>query len=387
MLEFISRYGFLLSLLTLLFLFLVGPVMTSCHGTAPVVADPPDTPTPTPEENEPRYEVVQKDGVLYVSLRTLHQMADSCGWTLKWHATDRVLELTHNEQYVLVTAGIPVIERSGYFDSIPRALEVSAKDGVLVPLEVLKTGFGWRVEEVGEAEDAGAGLLVRVDTSVEHSWPTVGELPETPDEVVAELGFLQVPIEGAHAGFADSHVPGAARDYRNGTHEGFDWYGYRVGVAIKRDTPVHAMADGTVVRANHDWQTPTPEERNHWLAQTIKVGHTPEWILDLLRGRQVWIMHKNGVLIRYAHLSAISPGVTPGTVVEAGEVIGYVGNSGTAAEANGTEYGLHLHLDILLYGRNIWLQFDPQTMREVMQPHPPLLYASRACPKPAPARD
>jgi murein DD-endopeptidase MepM/ murein hydrolase activator NlpD len=71
-------------------------------------------------------------------------------------------------------------------------------------------------------------------------------------------------------------------------------------------------------------------------------------------------------MIRYAHLSGIPPNITVGTTVDPGATIGFVGNSGTSAEAAGTAEGLHLHSDILVYGQNVWLPFEPQTLREMM---------------------
>jgi murein DD-endopeptidase MepM/ murein hydrolase activator NlpD len=55
-------------------------------------------------------------------------------------------------------------------------------------------------------------------------------------------------------------------------------------------------------------------------------------------GYRVWLRDKQGNQFYYAHLSAFSPLAVNGAVVKAGDVIGFMGNSGDAA---GTPYHLH----------------------------------------------
>lgn len=73
--------------------------------------------------------------------------------------------------------------------------------------------------------------------------------------------------------------------------------------------------------------------------------HAPE-VLDEYRGRQIWIEHENGLVSRYAHLSAIAPGIVVGASVEQGQVIGTVGNSGTPESVSNAKGELHLHLEL-----------------------------------------
>lgn len=60
-------------------------------------------------------------------------------------------------------------------------------------------------------------------------------------------------------------------------------------------------------------------------------------------GRLVEIRHRNGITTRYAHLSAIAPGIRAGRHVEQGQWIGRVGSSGLAT-------GPHLHYEFLQNG-------------------------------------
>ncbi len=60
-----------------------------------------------------------------------------------------------------------------------------------------------------------------------------------------------------------------------------------------------------------------------------------------LGGLRLWLKGQSGTSWYYAHLSDFAPGLTEGQVVEAGQVIGYVGNTGNAL---GTPYHLHMQV-------------------------------------------
>ena len=89
-------------------------------------------------------------------------------------------------------------------------------------------------------------------------------------------------------------------------------------LAAPAGTPVAAALDGVVVMA---------AERGGY-------------------GLTVELQHPNGYSTRYAHLSRIAPGLSPGDLVPRGETIGNVGMSGLAT-------GNHLHFEIRRGGRPI----------------------------------
>ena len=66
-------------------------------------------------------------------------------------------------------------------------------------------------------------------------------------------------------------------------------------------------------------------------------------------GRIVDIQHGDGVLTRYAHMSAFAPGVAPGAPVSVGQIIGQVGESGRA-------HGAHVHFEVRVNGHAV----DPE---------------------------
>ena len=82
-------------------------------------------------------------------------------------------------------------------------------------------------------------------------------------------------------------------------------------------------------------------------------------------GNIVDIRHADGVVTRYAHMSAFAPGLTLGTPVSAGQVIGKVGATGRA-------HGPHVHFEVRLNGHPVdprpFLSLAPCTGAEANEP-------------------
>jgi murein DD-endopeptidase MepM/ murein hydrolase activator NlpD len=181
------------------------------------------------------------------------------------------------------------------------------------------------------------------------------------------LRGLEMPIRGARVSRRDFQMPGAPRHYRLGVHEGIDFYGGTAGVSIGLGTPVRAVADGTVIRALLDYQPLTASQSSQWSSQVREAGYTPPEILDGYRGRQVWIRHDNGLVSRYAHLSAIASGIVEGAAVLQGQVIGKVGNSGTPESVGNSKGEMHLHLELWAGDRFVGQFLRPIEAREWLE--------------------
>jgi murein DD-endopeptidase MepM/ murein hydrolase activator NlpD len=182
-------------------------------------------------------------------------------------------------------------------------------------------------------------------TSSATSSPGLSPVPTatpTPPPVIRGFRF---PIEGACLPVEDDLMPNAPREYRYGVHEGVDFYPGRACATIERGTPVLAAKTGIVVRADVDYKDITQEEMDGLLARSAQEGSTPPEVLDRLRGRQVWLDH-GGVVTRYAHLLSVEPGIAEGVVVEVGQVVGHVGNSGTPEGVSDPNLENHLHFEI-----------------------------------------
>lgn len=100
-------------------------------------------------------------------------------------------------------------------------------------------------------------------------------------------------------------------------HTGVDW-------AAPRGTPIYASGNGVIEKAGWDG------------------GY----------GKYVKIRHNNGYETAYGHMSGFARGIQPGTRVQQGQVIGFVGSTGLST-------GAHVHYEILVNGRFV----DPMRIK------------------------
>lgn len=156
---------------------------------------------------------------------------------------------------------------------------------------------------------------------------------------------LWFPIPGARLPASDDNLPGAPRAYRHGVSQGFDFYDGDAGVPVSYGTPVVAAADGQVVRADLGYTEMDPRAWEVLMTDVADTGADEEQ-LDKLRGRQVWIRTADGTVLRYGHLAGVRSGLRVGTPVFRGQVIGYVGNSGTDRAVAGSAEGARLRFEI-----------------------------------------
>src|SRR5690606_30077507 len=107
------------------------------------------------------------------------------------------------------------------------------------------------------------------------------------------------------------------------------------------DEPIHAVADGTVVRV-------VDGRRDH-LSRTSWLAFAYMMVVDGMRdlggpsavvGNHVVIEHGDGIFSLYAHVRRGSATVAAGDRVAEGDVVGRVGNSGNTSEP-------HLHFQLM----------------------------------------
>jgi murein DD-endopeptidase MepM/ murein hydrolase activator NlpD len=195
---------------------------------------------------------------------------------------------------------------------------------------------------------------------------TPAPVPATPPPDPRLTGFI-FPIEGACLPEREALMPNAPREYRHGVHEGVDFYAGENCVEIVGGTPAVAVKDGTIIRAGHGFAEMTPAELEEILARTAAQGYTDEAALDRFRGRQVWIDHGDGIVSRYSHLSAIPLEIREGVRVGAGEVVGYVGDSGTPEAVTNPGVEFHLHWELRVGDSYLGAGLPPDEVRELYE--------------------
>ena len=161
-----------------------------------------------------------------------------------------------------------------------------------------------------------------------------------------ENAKLSLPIAGATLPSDSNNLPNAARAYRRGVSQGFVFTGVDAGLQIRYGMPVLAAADGDVKLLTANFKELTPAEFQV-LLKKVKDGASVA-DLNVLRGRQVWLLHENGIVTRYGHLSGINPNLTYATKVKRGDVLGFVGNSGTLDGTRGTTNNARLLFEVWL---------------------------------------
>lgn len=158
-------------------------------------------------------------------------------------------------------------------------------------------------------------------------------------------GFIY-PIGGACLPDGDSLMPGAPREYRLAIHEGIDFYDSDNCASIGLQTEVVAAKAGVVMRADWTYQELTSQTLAELEALVEETNGQSPTAVDGFRGRQVWIEHQDGTVTRYAHLAGIAESIVVGVIVNQGDLVGFVGESGTPEAITDPGSQVHLHFEI-----------------------------------------
>ncbi|MDJ0753839.1 MAG: M23 family metallopeptidase [Ardenticatenaceae bacterium] len=186
-----------------------------------------------------------------------------------------------------------------------------------------------------------------------------GRWPHDP-QTLTVLPPMLSPIENLAVSDRDLRMPGAPRHYRLGIHEGADFY-WGPGREVR------ATADGIIVRATLSYIAPGEEQFAAWRALAANQGYSDPDMLDFFRGRQVWIDHGQGIITRYVHLGGIDPAIREGQPVTAGQIIGFVGNSGSPGSLISDSEDAHLHYEIRVDEFYIGQFLRPIEIREIFE--------------------
>ena len=162
---------------------------------------------------------------------------------------------------------------------------------------------------------------------------------------------LLIPCENVSVPKQPLLLPNAPRAYRHGTHRGVDFY-------VNWGTPIRAVADGVIIRAEHGYQEMSADFRLDALGDAKILGRTPSDVFEhLLLGQAVYIDHGFDLVpgyrtvTIYAHMSHINSSITIGSTVRRGEIIGRSGNTGTKDSTLKKKTGAHLHWEMILQNK------------------------------------
>lgn len=193
--------------------------------------------------------------------------------------------------------------------------------------------------------DSGAGnggtVVATVTPAVEETPAGPTPIPEPPRNSDGQLTGFTYPIAGGCLPEGPQLMPNAPREYRDGTHEGVDFYDSDNCTPVPPETPVLSAYGGVIIRIDHDY-----EELTFETLQRLEADPTTDEALDTFRGRQVWIDHGGGIVTRYCHLNNLAQGLQVGDYVEQGTLLGGVGESGTPESVTAPGAQIHLHFEV-----------------------------------------
>lgn len=174
------------------------------------------------------------------------------------------------------------------------------------------------------------------------------------------LSNLQIPIKGASLPRHPGVFPGARRLYRHGVHQGLDFFNDPGGgTNVSVNTPAIAAACGKVIRVDLNYHDMDAMQYAKIMTECARSQYCSDANEDLFRGCQVWIDHGNGLVTRYAHLNKARSDLRVGMPVKTGEIIGYIGYSGTGENQPGKVKHPHLHFEIWLDGHYLGYGLTP----------------------------
>ena len=156
--------------------------------------------------------------------------------------------------------------------------------------------------------------------------------------IFTDLRYFPVPIMGKGANsisYEDSwYAPRSYGGYRS--HEGTD---IMAGNNTRGYFPILSITDGIV-------------ENLGWLEQG---------------GYRIGIRGPSGGYFYYAHLHTYAPELKPGDFVIAGQLLGFMGDSGYGSEGTIGQFDVHLHLGIYLGSNNSEISVNPYYILKILE--------------------
>lgn len=159
-------------------------------------------------------------------------------------------------------------------------------------------------------------------------------------EIFFDIRYFPVPLMGKEAqgvSYVDSwYAPRSYGGSRN--HEGTDLMATN---NTRGYFPILSITDGTV-------------ENMGWLEQG---------------GYRIGIRSVSGGYFYYAHMDTYAPELKPGDSVIAGQLLGFMGDSGYGAEGTMGQFDVHLHLGIYVSSDDSEMSVNPYWILKILEPN------------------
>lgn len=225
-------------------------------------------------------------------------MVEAMGGQVYWEPSVRRLTVTRQGRQVALWTGTHTAYQNGRRLWAPVAPYLN-NGRVMVPAWWLAVRLGADVSFNGSTLYVNTSKLSPSDPLRRSHW------------------YFPFPSGASYQDYVDTM--GAPRSFEGDSHghEGTD-------IMAPRGTPIVAVSAGTIVR--YGWNT------LGGYRVTIRLDEAPDY------------------RFYYAHLDRYAPGLYQGKHVQAGELLGYVGNTGQGPERTEGRFPTHLHFGI--YGPN-----------------------------------
>ncbi len=221
-------------------------------------------------------------------------------------------------------APLPVVTNEYVVKSGDTLWGIASENNVTV--DAIKSANNLKTDSLS----VGQKLIIPVPSTTSN--PTTAGLNSA---IVSKIKYFPFPKTSTYTPFTDNYA--APREWTatgsvQRSHEGVD-------IMAPMGQPVVSVSDGTVIRKG-------------W-------SDTGGWRLTI---------QLDGVdnAIYYAHFSAYANNINVGTKVTAGQVIGYVGNTGYGPEGTSGKFDTHLHFGI--YNTKDWTTIDPYSYLKYLEP-------------------
>ncbi|HHT89305.1 MAG TPA: M23 family metallopeptidase [Clostridiales bacterium] len=156
--------------------------------------------------------------------------------------------------------------------------------------------------------------------------------------IFSDIRYFPIPLMGKDAhGVSYEDSWNARRSYGgNRKHEGTD---IMAGNNIRGYFPIISITDGIV-------------EKMGWLEQG---------------GYRIGIRSKAGAYFYYAHLDTYAPELKIGDSVTAGQLLGFMGDSGYGSEGTIGQFDVHLHLGIYVPSESCEISVNPYWILRILE--------------------